>query len=188
MRSASRDASMITDEDTLQRQASCTTSRRDRCTGDASLAARERAHVEPRSWSAARHRRERDAITRGSRPCGRAGCSITMDEGGATPAGRPAPQGAGSRLREIRGVAPPSPATPLLTPDAANSAASPSSSPRHKVMINQGLDCVSSTRSLSSSGPAKGPAEGPTGGPPDLQPVGPRHRLSFATSSAYASA
>lgn len=61
------------------------------------------------------------------------------DEGGATPAGRPAPRGAGARRRESEGVAPPSPVTPLLTPDAAKSAASPSTSPRRNVIASQGL-------------------------------------------------
>src|SRR5450432_2209928 len=71
--------------------------------------------------------------------CQRAIQFCVTGEGGATPAGRPAPQGAGSRLREFEGVAPPSPVTLSLTPNAAKTAASPSLTARRKVIVCQGL-------------------------------------------------
>ena len=118
----------------------------------------------------------------GSRAVQSCGPLLDCGRGGSDPSGPARAARRGSRIREIGGVAPPSPATPLLTPDAANIAASRSTSPRHKIMVNQGLDGVSSARSLSSSGPAKGPAEGPTGGPPGLHAAGPR-RISGSAST-----
>src|ERR1700682_457126 len=116
-------------------------------------------------------------ITTGPRkdrgPCRRAIRFFVTGEGGATPAGRPAPQGAGARPPGFGGVAPPSPVTRLLTPDAAKRAASPSTSARHKVIVSQGL-CGGASGALLLSDPrTSGPAVGPAVGPPAFAAAGP---------------
>src|SRR5471030_275833 len=105
--------------------------------------------------------------------CQRAIRFCVTGEGGATPAGRPAPQGAGSRSREFEGVAPPSPVTLSSTPHAANSAASPTTIGRRKVIVLQGLCGGTSGALLRLDGRTTGPAEGPPTGPADLQAAGP---------------
>src|ERR1700675_3038881 len=72
-------------------------------------------------------------------PCRRAIQFFVTGEGGAPPAGRPAPRGAGSRPRDFEGVAPPSPLTRPLTRDAAKGAVSPSATPPHNDLVHQGL-------------------------------------------------
>src|SRR5712691_3666917 len=72
------------------------------------------------SRSASRHDRDRDGITGGSRAVSLRDPFLGYGRGGSDPAGPPAPRGAGSRPREIEGVAPPSPATPPLTPAGAH--------------------------------------------------------------------
>ena len=76
--------------------------------------------------AARRPRTNRDAVVtnREAPPCAesRDRRSVVTGEGGATPAGRPAPRGAGSRPREFEGVAPPSPVTLALDPERAANA------------------------------------------------------------------
>ena len=105
--------------------------------------------------------------------CRRATRSVVRGKGGATPAGRPAPRSAGSRLREIGGVAPPLPVTRRSPPDAANHAALPSCSARHNVPVFHGRCGGASGACLSSRPRNSGPMEGPAPGPPASETAGP---------------
>ena len=85
----------------------------------------------------------------------------------------PSAEGAGARIRELRGVAPPLPGTPLVTPDAAEFAASLRKSHAPKSPRRNDFAGETPTIPRSTSGPTEGPTTGPTGGPSCSEPVGP---------------